>query len=348
MMIRLLLTTLCLLFASCTTVAGQESNEESLGAYFRHKTVLIPDDSKLHRGGEDAAASSDTILVVADGVGGWIKQNVNPGLYSGLLTKTVVELFEKSDNKSQTSLVDLVHEANWIAAKAHLGSATCTTLKISSPSTISTLNVGDSGYALFRLVQENPNSGEKPTIQLLYETIPGQKSFNFPHQLGGKYGDAVKDVGVEATHEFENGDIIVVFSDGVSDNIAAIEFLPCIDNYLNEDAVGDNSKMDELLLSYSLVADCIARNAYVLGKDETFDSPFAQGAREAGWGDYSGGKHDDITVTVAQVFVGTKLALEKNTDPHYSESIYLYTGPIPPVSELPTKEQLRQSQHVEL
>jgi hypothetical protein len=47
-------------------------------------------------------------------------------------------------------------------------------------------------------------------------------------------------------------------------------------------------------------------------------------------------------VTVAQVFVGTKLAMEKDMDPHYSESIYLYTGPIPPVSELPTKEQLLQ------
>jgi hypothetical protein len=121
------------------------------------------------------------------------------------------------------------------------------------------------------------------------------------------------------------------------------EFLPCIDNYLNEDAVGDDNKMDELLMSYSLVADCIARNAYVLGKDEQFDSPFAKGARAAGWGDYRGGKDDDITVTVAQVFVGTKPALEKDTDPHYSESIYLYTGPIPPVSELPTKEQLSYS-----
>jgi protein phosphatase PTC7 len=281
-------------------------------------------------------------LVVADGVGGWAEENVNPGLYSSLLAKTVVELSEKSDNKSQTtSLVDLVHQANWVAANAHLGSATCTTLKISSPSTISTLNVGDSGYALFRLVQENPNGGEKATIQLLYETIPGQVRFNFPHQLGGNYGDVVKDVGVEATHEFENGDIIVVFTDGVSDNMNAKEFLlPCIENYLNEDAVGDNSKMDELLLSHSLVADCIARNAYVLGKHKTFDSPFAIGAREAGWGDYRGGKEDDITVTVAQVFVGTKQATEKDTDPHYSESIYLYTSPVPPVSELPTKEQL--------
>jgi hypothetical protein len=223
--------------------------------------------------------------------------------------------------------------------------------------------VGDSGYALFRYVvpQETSNTSggdeqqKQPTaIQLVYETVPGQVAFNFPHQLGGEYGDAVKDVGVEATHAFENGDIIVVFSDGVSDNMSVNEFLPILDKYLNEDAIvavgtGDDKdnkiQMDELLLSYSLVADDIARTAYALGKNDTFDSPFAKGARAAGWGDsYRGGKDDDITVTVAQVFVGTKPALEEKDadtdDPHYSESIYLYTGPIPPVSELPTKEQL--------
>jgi hypothetical protein len=91
-------------------------------------------------------------------------------------------------------------------------------------------------------VQENPNGGEAPTIQLVYETVPGQKEFNFPNQLGGKYGDAVKDVGVEATHAFENGDIIVVFSDGISDNMSSKEFLPCIANYLNDDAVGNGGK----------------------------------------------------------------------------------------------------------
>jgi protein phosphatase PTC7 len=344
---------------STFTTTSRRCFSSDVGAYFRHKTVLIPHDSKLHRGGEDAAATSDTILVVADGVGGWAQENVNPGLYSSLLTKTIVELFEEKQQTSSTSsLTEVVHDANWIAAKAHLGSATCTTLAISSPTTLSTVNVGDSGYALFRVVQaaQNPNSGEKQpttrTIQLVYETKPGQVRFNFPHQLGGEYGDAVKDVGVEATHAFEHGDLVVVFSDGVSDNMNVKEFLPIIDQYLNEDAtrivasVGDGDdkiKMDELFMSYSLVADGIARKAYALGKDDNFDSPFAKGARAAGWGDsYRGGKDDDITVTVAQVFVGAKPALdEKDTqDPHYSESIYLYTGPIPPVSELPTKEQL--------
>ena len=52
----------------------------------------------------------------------------------------------------------------------------------------------------------------------------------------------------------------------------------------------------------SAAADCIAIKAYHLGKDATLLSPFAVGAKEAGF-EFIGGKHDDITVTVAQIFV---------------------------------------------
>jgi len=54
---------------------------------FQSKTVIIPHDDKKHRGGEDAADSCDTLLTVADGVGGWGLRGVNPGLFSMELTK---------------------------------------------------------------------------------------------------------------------------------------------------------------------------------------------------------------------------------------------------------------------
>ena len=53
--------------------------------------MIIPHDDKLHRGGEDAADSSDNILVVADGVGGWADWGVNPGIFSGYLTRYLVD-----------------------------------------------------------------------------------------------------------------------------------------------------------------------------------------------------------------------------------------------------------------
>ena len=43
---------------------------------------MIPHPEKAYKGGEDAYAVSDQLLVVADGVGGWGNQGVDPGLFS--------------------------------------------------------------------------------------------------------------------------------------------------------------------------------------------------------------------------------------------------------------------------
>jgi hypothetical protein len=246
-----------------------------------------------------------------------------------------------ADNKNWTSLVELVDTANWIAAKEHMGSATCTTLRLlttqdANEYKIQTLNIGDSGYSIHR--RTNNNSDGKKELKMIYSSIPGQKRFNFPHQLGGEYGDVVAKVGVEKEHVLEADDIIVVYSDGVSDNLFPHQFHACIDGGMDKDMEDNNSMM---ILSYSWIADCIARSAYELGKDKSFDSPFAQGAREAGWGmNFNGGKHDDITVVVAQIRAQPEHIEVLENDPHFEESIYVYTGPVPPKDQLQKLSQL--------
>ena len=85
---------------------------------------------------------------------------------------------------------------------------------------------------------------------------------------------------------------MLVYSDGVSDNLYKQHFLDCFKGRITPEG---------LLTSYSEVADCIARSAYWLGKDRMFFSPFSKGAKEAGM-NRTGGKHDDITITVGQLF----------------------------------------------
>jgi len=325
---------------SAPVAESPELLEETSSETFKfvHKTVIIPHDQKKHRGGEDAA-TSDQLLVVADGVGGWANKGVNPGLYSRLLTKTIVEMFEKDKEKqSPLSLSEIVEQANQYAASQHLGSATCTAVRLTGPNTLQTLNIGDSGYSIHR----RTSSG----LNVVFASEPGQKQFNFPHQIGGKYGDVVAEVADHHTHSLQKGDILVVYSDGVSDNLHPQEYHECIDRYLTADGI---------VVSYSLVADCIARQAYVLGKDKQFDSPFAQGARLVGKR-YMGGKHDDITVTVAQVARsshndsssksgGSPSSAPSNQpedkdDPHYTESIFIYTGPVPSKEDLPSMEEV--------
>lgn len=54
----------------------------------RHSYVrshMIPHPEKAHRGGEDAYFNSSEMLVVADGVGGWNNQGIDPSKYSRFL-----------------------------------------------------------------------------------------------------------------------------------------------------------------------------------------------------------------------------------------------------------------------
>jgi hypothetical protein len=55
------------------------------------------------------------------------------------------------------------------------------TVKIDSEDTLSTLNIGDSGYTLLHPVQKE--SGDVD-LKLVFRSEEGQKSFNFPDQIG--------------------------------------------------------------------------------------------------------------------------------------------------------------------
>lgn len=68
------------------------------------------------------------------------------------------------------------------------------------------------------------------------------------------------------THQFKHGDIILVYTDGVSDNFNEESFLVCFKEFITNEG---------LVMSYGIVADCIARLAYSLGRDTEYDSPFA-------------------------------------------------------------------------
>ena len=48
--------------------------------------MIIPHDDKRHRGGEDSADSNQSMIIVADGVGGWAEMGIDPGIFSKELT----------------------------------------------------------------------------------------------------------------------------------------------------------------------------------------------------------------------------------------------------------------------
>jgi len=277
-------------------------------------------------------------------------------LYSKLLVDTILKVGNEGQAAAATAgaelsssfLMDIVDRANQYSALEHLGSATCTTLQLldntveeSTTETkqqpmLRTLNVGDSGYSIHRY---NVTS---QSFDVLFVSEVGQKRFNYPNQLGGKNGDAVRDVGTPYTHKDlqPSTDILVVFSDGASDNLYPQEYHECLQLVQPEP---EQPVVAVELVSFSWSADCIAKKAYFLGKDANFDSPFAQGGRESGYyPNKTGGKHDDITVVVAQIVIAKE---EEDNDPYYKDSITLYTGPVGKVEDMMPMLKELQQQH---
>jgi serine/threonine protein phosphatase PrpC len=50
--------------------------------YHLYRVFVLPHMQKRHKGGEDAAVLTDRVLSVADGVGGWAENNIDPANYS--------------------------------------------------------------------------------------------------------------------------------------------------------------------------------------------------------------------------------------------------------------------------
>ena len=79
-------------------------------AFFQSKTVIIPKDETIKKGGEDSADSADGLLTVADGVGGWALRGIDSGLFSREVTKTVLHGWEQ--DKSLTAKELLLYGCN--------------------------------------------------------------------------------------------------------------------------------------------------------------------------------------------------------------------------------------------
>lgn len=61
-------------------------------AFFQYKTVIIPKDVSLDKGGEDSADCNEDTIAIADGVGGWALKGIDPAPFARELTNTVVQI----------------------------------------------------------------------------------------------------------------------------------------------------------------------------------------------------------------------------------------------------------------
>jgi len=244
----------------------------------------IPHPAKLDTGGEDRFLidEKNNMCVVADGVGGWDILGVDPGIFTHKLLENCKSVVSKNPKYSP---LQIMQEAYDQLLKTNCeGSCTCCIVKLYNENNKTILkyaNLGDSG---FRVIRGN---------KLLFRSKEQCKMFNFPYQLGSNgrgYADT-PDQSDEGEINLENGDIIIMGTDGLFDNVFDDDLVSrCIEQKEN---TNDKKK---------IVSTCVmelCKYAQNISISRTAETPFGFNAARAAL-NWPGGKEDDITVVAIQ------------------------------------------------
>ena len=162
-----------------------------------------------------------------------------------------------------------------------------------------TANIGDSGLLVVR------------DGKVIHRSSEQQHYFNTPFQLSLPPSEMASDVlsdRPEAADRYqfnvEDGDVIVLATDGVFDNVPdalLVEQIESIKGCTND------------LVKIQQCCNSIAFLARQLSRDENFLSPFAKNAILNGYVDVKGGKEDDVTVVLAAVNLGNNNTMQSSS-----------------------------------
>lgn len=295
----------------------------STGAYCLPKSEENPKKGKKCTPlgcGEDsycvAENDKEVVLGVADGVGGWRSKGVDPSAFSQALmyhaaeiSKSPSEKFKNDADRPKT----LIHDAFWrlvddfkTGKRKPFGSSTACVVMINRETgQLKFGNLGDSGFAILSPIDTVEGFGSKYRIKFKSESQ--QNYFNCPYQitLAPPNGRASDTSGLTATDLsstppnnlfVETGDIVLLMTDGVIDNIFDDELEELVSTSINI-----HSRKKAASEVPNLVAQDIAFRARILSEDSKRESPFTIESRKAG-SNYLGGKQDDITVVAAIIY----------------------------------------------
>jgi protein phosphatase PTC7 len=87
------------------------------------------------------------VLAVADGVGGWINQGIDSGLFSKALVWDIHRLHAENNSRELKNIL-----VSAVKANKNTGSSTAVLAKFDTTrhDILKTTNLGDSGYVLYR------------------------------------------------------------------------------------------------------------------------------------------------------------------------------------------------------
>jgi len=245
----------------------------TFGSHSNVQVEMIPHPLKVAKGGEDAffigTYDGNLALGVADGVGGWGHQGIDPSLVSKGLMLGAKHAVEKLGQLDPVEIMEYGRKQ----VQHITGSSTALVIVLTHGLTkLAAANLGDSG---FMVIRDN---------EVFYRSEEMQHFFNFPYQLGTGHTTTAYDSQVISL-DLQAGDVIVAGTDALFDNLFDEEIVDIVKNGSPNENVANTLAMAVFNRGYT-----------------SHPSPFMKVAHRLGLIDTDrGGKPDDITVLVTRI-----------------------------------------------
>lgn len=246
---------------------------------------------------EDSYFLADYAIGLADGVGGWTEYGINSSNFSNQLMAECSKLCTGKPSDPMSTLI------NAYGKVSSYGSSTAV-MAIAEYGMVSAINLGDSGFIHIKFLHSKPFIAQKST--------PQQHDFNVPFQLAripsvaslANNINSNPDDNCECTFCKDNpesadyyqisnafpGDLIILASDGVLDNLFDDEILSCISR-----ACERSRKPDVKKIAYEITKDAFSKSKQL----NNVVCPFNEKLEEYSNIICDAGKEDDICAVVA-------------------------------------------------
>ena len=269
------------------------------------KDAGIPSEKK-------SPGATDTFVAfgVADGVFMWRNLGIDAGMFSRRLMSVASEAFGHDHDTSETTLETAALRGaspreigspeallriafEEVTAEGIKGSTTaCIATIDASYGVMRTANVGDSGFMLIR--------GDPGKREVAHRSPHQEHEFGRPFQLGHHSASDNPRDAMLTTFPLEPGDVIVMGSDGLWDNLSESEILELVEQSFRstgyQRGLGAESRA-----AVNRASGAVVSAAYAASMDKRRTTPYSLAATENFDMVYSGGKKDDITAVVVNV-----------------------------------------------
>ncbi|KAM0755644.1 hypothetical protein T439DRAFT_295637 [Meredithblackwellia eburnea MCA 4105] len=235
----------------------------------------------------EEVADGSVIAGIADGVGGWEDSGVDPSHFSQSLMFYSSEAIRTGGLRDPRDILKQAFKGVLANKEVTAGSSTACILSLSSDDGL--LRAANLGDSTFLIIRNNQVVHSQPS-QLHF--------FNAPRQLAkvpqakrarGQLDDRPEDAALFAT-DLEDGDIVLLATDGYSDNVwpgELSQIAKIVKEHQERDGLTDLQTMDRLALA------CV-NFARMCSFRTDKESPFEIEARKHNI-EFMGGKIDDVT-----------------------------------------------------